>query len=192
MKPMPGCDTFVNGQVVRQETELKHGDRVVIGGIHYFRLSVPNRPETSSTEVIDFDFAYQEILRVQEERLRAELEASKQRAIRELEDAKAEVENMLGAQRFDYESQISEMISVVEMQTNALVEERKLKNVLEVERNVLQARMENQEHRKAIANEEEESASRISPYKSTFLQVLLILRAINSKTKPFAEKYGQE
>lgn len=172
---MEGCETYVNGQAARWQVELKHGDRVVIGGSHYFRVSIPNRNEnSSSTEVIDFDYAHKEILRVQEERLRAELEASKKKAIREVEDAKAEVESMLGEQKCNYEKQINEMISVVQMQTNALAEERKLKNVLEVERNVLQARVVNQEHCRAISNQEEESAVRISPYRSTFLKVFVV------------------
>lgn len=154
LTPLEGCDTYVNGQVVKNETELQHGDRLVIGGIHYFRVSVPSKAEANSGEVIDFDFAHQEILRVQEERLRAEFET----AMRE---------------RLDYERKLNEMVSVVELQTNALVEERKLKNHLEVERNVLQARVENEEQCKAITKEEEESVKKISPYKSTFLTVCL-------------------
>lgn len=74
-------------------------------------------------------------------------------------------------QRLDYERKLNEMASVVELQTNALVEERKMKNHLEVEMNVLQARMENEEHCRAITKEEEEMVKKISPYKSTFLTV---------------------
>lgn len=50
---------------------LKHGDRLVIGGNHYFKVINPYDELCSvklSTQAIDFEFAYQEILRVQEER----------------------------------------------------------------------------------------------------------------------------
>lgn len=48
---------------------LKHGDRLVIGGNHFFKVLNPyDEPCKLSTQAIDFEFAYQEILRVQEER----------------------------------------------------------------------------------------------------------------------------
>lgn len=50
---------------------LKHGDRLVIGGNHYFKVINPYDEPCNiklSTQAIDFEFAYQEILRVQEER----------------------------------------------------------------------------------------------------------------------------
>lgn len=50
---------------------LKHGDRLVIGGNHFFKVLNPYDEPCNvklSTQAIDFEFAYQEILRVQEER----------------------------------------------------------------------------------------------------------------------------
>ena len=35
------AETYVNGQLVSSETRLYHGDRVIIGGTHYFHLHHP-------------------------------------------------------------------------------------------------------------------------------------------------------
>lgn len=137
-------------------------------------MSNPNHHTSTVNEPIDYDFAHQEILRVQEKRLREELEESKANAVRELEMAKMELEAMMGAQKCDYERQIQEIVSIVEMQKNALMEERKQKINLEVERNVLEAKVKTQEYTNAIKNEERDIALNIEPYKSTFLKVILI------------------
>lgn len=50
---------------------LKHGDRLVIGGNHYFKVLNPYDEPCNvqlSAQAIDFEFAHQEILRVQEEK----------------------------------------------------------------------------------------------------------------------------
>ncbi|KAK6618956.1 hypothetical protein RUM44_003337 [Polyplax serrata] len=170
--PVEGCDTYVNGQAIKEETELHHKWRVVFGGIHYFRVSIPTESEVSIEDPVDFDFAHEEILKVQEEKLRAELEESKQMAISKLE---AEMESMLGAQKFDYERQINEMLSIVEMQTNALAEERKQKHFLQMERNVLQERVNNHDSCRKNMNDGQRIAKKCSPYKSTFLQDLKVI-----------------
>lgn len=82
------------------------------------------------------------------------------------------MESILGAQKFDYEKQINEVLSFVEIQANALVEERKQKHVLEMEKNVLQERMNNQEQCKDMLIDAQRMARKVSPYKSTFLKVI--------------------
>lgn len=50
---------------------LKHGDRLVIGGNHYFKVLNPYDETYNvklSTQAIDFEFAHQEILRIQEDK----------------------------------------------------------------------------------------------------------------------------
>lgn len=56
---------MVTGKIV-----LKHGDRLIIGGNHYFKILNPYDESNVklSTQAIDFEFAHQEILRVQEEK----------------------------------------------------------------------------------------------------------------------------
>jgi hypothetical protein len=68
---IPGCDgeTFVNGEVAKERTGLRHGDRVVIGRDHYFRVCNPFDSNTTDAEQLaDYEFAHQEILRIQEEK----------------------------------------------------------------------------------------------------------------------------
>ena len=57
-------------QLVKGKVRLKHGDRLVIGGNHYFKVSNPEEDDgTESVQpIIDFDYAYEEILRIQEEK----------------------------------------------------------------------------------------------------------------------------
>lgn len=62
---------------------LRHGDRLVIGGNHYFKVLNPYDESCNaklSTQAIDFEFAHQEILRIQEEKyvpLRSNVELEK-------------------------------------------------------------------------------------------------------------------
>lgn len=61
--------TFVNGELVKERIGLQHGDRLVIGGNHYFRVSNPYEHDTTATgQPVDYDFAHKEILRIQEEK----------------------------------------------------------------------------------------------------------------------------
>lgn len=57
--------------MVRGKVYLNHGDRLVIGGNHYFKICHPQNAQdggSMTVQPIDFDFAYQEVLRVQEEK----------------------------------------------------------------------------------------------------------------------------
>lgn len=57
---------MVTGKVI-----LKHGDRLVIGGNHYFKVSSPYDEHSNiqiSAQAVDYEFAHQEILKVQEEK----------------------------------------------------------------------------------------------------------------------------
>ncbi|XP_052868774.1 kinesin-like protein KIF14 [Anopheles cruzii] len=74
-------ETFINGELVQERRQLFHGDRLVIGGSHYFRVSNPLCPNKSKQVMVDFQLAHQEILCEQENRLRRELDAEKQAAI---------------------------------------------------------------------------------------------------------------
>lgn len=46
-------ETFVNGEVIRAEKRIYNGDRVVIGGSHYFRVNNPHCSKRfSATETV--------------------------------------------------------------------------------------------------------------------------------------------
>lgn len=72
--------------MIEGQRQIYHGDRVVIGGSHYFRISNPNCPNRSITSVVDYQSAHQEVLKEQEKRLRQELMVEKQAAIQQIEE----------------------------------------------------------------------------------------------------------
>lgn len=84
-----GCETFVNGELISEERQIYHGDRIVIGGSHYFRVSNPECTRRATTDVIDYQTAHQEIMQEQEKRLRLELMAEKEAAIQQIEEDRA-------------------------------------------------------------------------------------------------------
>ncbi|XP_033325976.2 kinesin family member nebbish [Megalopta genalis] len=166
-------DTYVNGQIVTGKVMLKHGDRLVIGGNHYFKVSNPHDAHSNiqiSALAVDYEFAYQEILKVQEEKLRAELEESKQKAIKELEYAKREVELQLGSQKQSYERKIEMLDSTVEEQKLALQQIHKKKKELELEKELLANEVEISNRLKLIQSEQKKVT--VAPYKSNFLEEL--------------------
>ncbi|XP_063424570.1 kinesin-like protein KIF14 isoform X2 [Mytilus trossulus] len=87
--PIDDAPTYVNGNLISEPVILQHGDRVILGGDHYFRFNHPkqvrNRKQTSGQEVKkDFEFAKQELLNVQEQRLQSELEEARRQAQEEM------------------------------------------------------------------------------------------------------------
>ncbi|XP_030240735.1 kinesin-like protein KIF14 [Drosophila navojoa] len=80
-------ETYVNGELLQQRRPLYHGDRLVIGGSHYFRISNPFCSQRGKAEQlhVDFQLAHQEILQKQEQQLRDELEAEKRAALTRIE-----------------------------------------------------------------------------------------------------------
>ncbi|XP_032677493.1 kinesin-like protein KIF14 isoform X2 [Odontomachus brunneus] len=182
LTPEMDGDTYVNGQIVTGKVILKHGDRLVIGGNHYFKVLNPYDEPCNvqlSAQAIDFEFAHQEILRIQEEKLRAELEESKQKAIKELENAKREVELQLGSQKSTYERKIEVLGSTLEEQKHVLEQINKRKKELELEKELLVTEVETNNRIKKIQLEQSHH-TKLSPYKSNFLQELENI--LNEKT----------
>lgn len=74
--------------MIEGRTRLYDGDRLVIGGSHYFRVSNSNcerrRATGQSCDPVDFQWAHQEILAQQERKLREELEQEKQAALQQI------------------------------------------------------------------------------------------------------------
>ncbi|XP_011882553.1 PREDICTED: kinesin-like protein KIF14 isoform X2 [Vollenhovia emeryi] len=173
LTPEMDADTYVNGQMVTGKIMLKHGDRLVIGGNHYFKVLNPYDEFCNaklSTQAIDFEFAHQEILRIQEERLRAELEESKQKAIKELESAKREVELQLGSQKSQYEQKIKFLDITLKEQQHTLEQIDHRKKELELEKELLCKEVE--ANNKIKKMQLEQSHAKLTPYKTNFLQEL--------------------
>ncbi|KAF3421228.1 hypothetical protein E2986_06557 [Frieseomelitta varia] len=159
--------------VVTGKVILKHGDRLVIGGNHYFKVSNPYDEHSNiqiSAQAVDYEFAHQEIMKVQEEKLRAELEESKQKAIKELENAKREVEMQLGSQKLSYERKIEILGSTVQEQKVALEQIHQRKKELELEKELLENEVEANNRLKQI--QLDQKRVNVTPYKSNFLQEL--------------------
>uniref|UniRef100_A0A4Y0BGG1 Kinesin motor domain-containing protein n=1 Tax=Anopheles funestus TaxID=62324 RepID=A0A4Y0BGG1_ANOFN len=98
-------ETFVNGELIVERRQLFHGDRLVIGGSHYFRVSNPLCPNKSTQIMVDFQLAHQEILHEQENRLRRELDVEKQAAIARIE-----------AERMAHEQEYEERLASLELE----------------------------------------------------------------------------
>lgn len=88
-------ETFVNGELILESRQIFHGDRVVIGGSHYFRISNPTCPNRSKNHIVDYHLAHQEILKEQEKRLRDELNAEKEAAFIQIEEERTKNEGLI-------------------------------------------------------------------------------------------------
>lgn len=65
LTPLEGARTCVNGRTITSKTKVKHGDRIVWGNNHFFRINCPKANSPSSEgfpENIDYDFAQQELM----------------------------------------------------------------------------------------------------------------------------------
>ncbi|RMZ95929.1 kinesin KIF13A [Brachionus plicatilis] len=62
--PIKEAKTWVNGKVIERETVLHHGDRIVLGINHYFRLNCPTASgiDRMNRSELDFNRAQEEVL----------------------------------------------------------------------------------------------------------------------------------
>ncbi|KAM8818763.1 kinesin-like protein KIF14 [Rhynchonycteris naso] len=116
--PIGEAKTYINGRHILEPTELHHGDRVVLGGDHYFRFNHPvevqMRLSTGGVPISegpkDFDFAKNELLVAQRAQLEAEVQEArlqaKQEMLQGVQIAREVAEQELSSQRAAYESRI--------------------------------------------------------------------------------------
>ncbi|XP_014741075.1 PREDICTED: kinesin-like protein KIF14 isoform X1 [Sturnus vulgaris] len=121
--PLREAKTYVNGKCILDPTILHHGDRVILGGDHYFRFNHPaevQKVKTSScgTSCLhdgpkDFEFAKNELLIAQRTQLQSEIEEARLKAKEEMmqsvQIAKEMVQQELTAQKEAYESKIKSL-----------------------------------------------------------------------------------
>ncbi|XP_049626743.1 kinesin-like protein KIF14 [Suncus etruscus] len=118
--PTGDAKTYVNGKHILLPTVLHHGDRVILGGDHYFRFNHPGevqkekRPSCRETSVTegpkDFEFAKNELLvalrsQLEEEIKEAQLKA-KEEMTQGIQIAKEMAQQELSSQKAAYESKI--------------------------------------------------------------------------------------
>ncbi|XP_037681013.1 kinesin-like protein KIF14 [Choloepus didactylus] len=118
--PVGEAKTYVNGTHILEPTVLHHGDRVILGGDHYFRFNHPvevqkgKKPSCRDTLISegpkDFEFAKNELLMAQRSQLEAEIEEARLKAKEEMmqgiQIAKEMAQQELSSQKATYESKI--------------------------------------------------------------------------------------
>ncbi|NWX83880.1 KIF14 protein, partial [Nothoprocta pentlandii] len=120
--PLREAKTYVNGKHISGPTVLHHGDRVILGGDHYFRFNHPTevqkvRPSCGSTFLCDgpkdFEFARNELLVAQRTQLESEIEEARLKAKEEMmqgiQIAKEMAQQELTSQKEVYESKIKSL-----------------------------------------------------------------------------------
>ncbi|CAI5776599.1 KIF14 isoform X1 [Podarcis lilfordi] len=126
--PLGGANTYVNGKCISSPTFLHHGDRVILGGDHYFRFNHPvevqkvkslscgtSLPEDGPS---GFEFAKNELLASQRAQLESEIEEARLKAKEEMmqsiQIAKEMAQEELSSQQKIYESQIKSLETQLE------------------------------------------------------------------------------
>ncbi|XP_031715464.1 kinesin-like protein KIF14 [Anarrhichthys ocellatus] len=117
--PTDNAKTFVNGSLVSESTVLHHGDRVILGGDHYFRFNHPAEVQSGKRVSCwtdagdghkDFEFAKNELLAAQRAQLEAEIEEAhlkaKEEMIQGIQVAKEVAQKELCDQKLLYEDRI--------------------------------------------------------------------------------------
>ncbi|XP_032073289.1 kinesin-like protein KIF14 [Thamnophis elegans] len=168
--PVGEAKTYVNGECISGATLLRHGDRIILGGDHYFRFNHPAEVQkikglsrgTSFPEEgpKDFEFAKNEWLAAQRAQLESEIEEARLKAKREMmhgiQLAKEMAQEELSAQQQNYETKIKSLEAQLEeeshrkqlqemnnqMAANRIEELEKAKRGLELEVNFNKKRWE--------------------------------------------------
>ncbi|XDB58875.1 hypothetical protein ABFV05_012491 [Capra hircus] len=118
--PAGEAKTYVNGKLISEPTVLHHGDRVILGGDHYFRFNhpmevqkgeqPPSRENPVSKGPEDFESAKNDLLMAQRLQLEAEIKEAEVRAKEEMMQGIQIVKEMaqqeLSSQKAAYESKI--------------------------------------------------------------------------------------
>ncbi|XP_046802569.1 kinesin-like protein KIF14 [Lucilia cuprina] len=123
-------ETYLNGELVKSKKQIFHGDRLVIGGSHFFRVSNPFcSQKEKKKKMADFYQAYQEVLETQEEKLRLELEEEKRIALSDIE-----------TNRIEHERDVKERMDKIELEQLML---KCNKEILESEKKIIDEKKNN-------------------------------------------------
>ncbi|XP_041090218.1 kinesin-like protein KIF14 [Polyodon spathula] len=132
LTPVADAETYVNGGLLSEPVTLHHGDRVILGGEHYFRFNHPvevqnghrasEGPVACKEMLQDFEFAKNELVESQKQRIEAEIEEARvqaqQEMMQELQTARELAQKELSAQRCFYEERIRELQKDMEDELN--------------------------------------------------------------------------
>uniref|UniRef100_A0ABM5G927 Kinesin-like protein KIF14 isoform X1 n=1 Tax=Pogona vitticeps TaxID=103695 RepID=A0ABM5G927_9SAUR len=126
--PLGEAKTYVNGKCISGPTFLHHGDRVILGGDHYFRFNHPGEVQKvkslscgaslAEDSPKGFEFAKNELLAAQRAQLESEIEEARLKAkeemIQGIQIAKEMAQEELNSQQKNYESQIKSLEAQLE------------------------------------------------------------------------------
>ncbi|XP_072516112.1 kinesin-like protein KIF14 isoform X1 [Salminus brasiliensis] len=157
--PMKNAKTFVNGVLVSETTVLHHGDRVILGGDHYFRFNHPAEVQSgkrascwsSGDGQKDFEFAKNELLSAQRAQLEAEIEDARLKAKEEMIQGIQVAKEMAQKELFDQKLQYENRIKALERE---LEEESERKRTQELERRRVASKMEELQTAKTLLEQE--------------------------------------
>ncbi|MCJ8737974.1 hypothetical protein PDJAM_G00030330 [Pangasius djambal] len=157
--PLENAKTFVNGNLVSEATILHHGDRVILGGDHYFRFNHPAEVQcgkrvscwSSGDGQKDFEFAKNELLSAQRAQLEAEIEDARLKAKEEMMQGIQVAREMAQKELSDQKLQYENRIKVLEKE---LEEENERKRAQELERQKVASKMEELQTAKSLLEQE--------------------------------------
>nr|CAB3259092.1 kinesin-like protein KIF1B [Phallusia mammillata] len=127
--PFEDAQTFVNGREVHEPTELRSGNRIIMGKNHVFRFMNPDQARMqrghvdvltieSPTEPVDWSFAQRELLEKQGIDMKQEMERKLQEMEQQYKREKEEADFLLEQQRLEYEHRLEVLQQQVETQTS--------------------------------------------------------------------------
>uniref|UniRef100_A0A8C1ENT9 Kinesin-like protein KIF14 n=1 Tax=Cyprinus carpio carpio TaxID=630221 RepID=A0A8C1ENT9_CYPCA len=159
IKPMANAKTFVNGHLVSECTVLHHGDRVILGGDHYFRFNHPAEVQSgkrascwnSGDGQKDFEFAKNELLLAQRAQLEAEIEAARLKAKEEMMQGIQVAKEMAQKELSEQKSQYEKRIKALERE---LEEESERKRVQELDKKRVVCQIEQLQTAKSLLEQE--------------------------------------
>ncbi|KAM3876365.1 kinesin-like protein KIF14 [Diretmus argenteus] len=136
--PMENAKTFVNGNLISESTVLHHGDRVILGGDHYFRFNHPAEVQsgkrvscwTSSGDgQKDFEFAKNELLSAQRAKLEVEIEEAHVKAKEEMMQGIQMAKEMAQKELSDQKSLYEDRIQALERELQEETERKRLREL---------------------------------------------------------------
>uniref|UniRef100_A0A4W5ME07 Kinesin-like protein KIF14 n=1 Tax=Hucho hucho TaxID=62062 RepID=A0A4W5ME07_9TELE len=146
--PMENAKTFVNGNLVSDTTVLRHGDRVILGGDHYFRFNHPAEVQSGKRVSCwtgagdgqkDFEFAKNELLSAQRAQLEAEIEEARLKAKEEMMQGIQVAQEMAQEELSDQKARYENRIKALERE---LEEESERKRHWEMDQQQVASKME--------------------------------------------------
>uniref|UniRef100_A0A667X2U9 Kinesin-like protein KIF14 n=1 Tax=Myripristis murdjan TaxID=586833 RepID=A0A667X2U9_9TELE len=185
--PMENAKTFVNGNLISESTVLHHGDRLILGGDHYFRFNHPTEVQSgkrvscwtgSGDGQKDFEFAKNELLSAQ----RAEIEEAhvkaKEEMMQGIQMAKEVAQKELSEQKALYEDRIRTLERELHRSYQA-----KIVDALEAEKKKLSKDLEQMQKKRALR--ENHTPRNVPPQWDTMKLSLMIEEAnkISAKLK---------